>query len=113
MEHNEFPIEFDLEVPDLAGELRQEAEQRLQALSKGHTDLIGASVALDQPAHGKTGFIYQARIVVYMRQENVYSSEKQETIEGALKGALGAIERQVRERRNTHGEPWKRSDLSD
>lgn len=113
MEQNKFPIEMDIETPGLTDQMRGEVVERLTSLAKGHTDLIGASVTFDQPVHGETGFLYQARIVVYMRPENVYASEKQETGEGALKGALDAIERQVREIRNKLGEPWKRSDLSD
>jgi ribosome-associated translation inhibitor RaiA len=113
MDHNELPIEFDIVTPGLPDQMKQEVENRLQSLAKGHTDLIGASVTLDQPVHRETGFLYQARIVVYMRPENLYASEKLETGEGALKGALDAIERQVRERRDKLGEPWKRPDLSD
>ncbi len=113
MKQNKFPIEMEIETPYMTDQLREEVEERLHSLAKGHTDLIGASVTLDRPAHGETGFLYKASIVVYMRPENVYASEKQETGEGALKGALDAVERQVREIRNKLGKPWKRPDLSD
>jgi hypothetical protein len=37
----------------------------------------------------------------------VAAVEKDETIEGALSGALDAVERQVRERRTKLAEHWK------
>jgi hypothetical protein len=42
-----------------------------------------------------------------MRPDNLASVEKAETDEGALKGALTAVERQVRESREKLRETWK------
>jgi ribosome-associated translation inhibitor RaiA len=108
---DEPPIELDIENPTLKEQLKVEIENRLLALAEGHSDLTGASVAIDQPAHGETDYLYQARVVVYTRPKNIYASEKMETAEGAMRAALQAIERQVREKRDKLGEPWKRPDL--
>jgi hypothetical protein len=45
--------------------------------------------------------------VVYVRPDNVAAVEKGGKAEEALKGALDAVERQVREYRNKLSEPWK------
>lgn len=86
-------------------------ENRLLSLAEGHTDLIGAAVAVRQPAREADPFIYEARIVVYTRPENMAAVKKDDTKEGALKAALNAIERQVREKREKLGQPWKRPDI--
>lgn len=107
MDTTDFDVEFYSKVPDPEDELRLEAERRLEALRADHTDMIGASVALEQPAHGETVYLHQARVVVYIRPDNIVAVEKDETAEGALKGALKAVERQVRERREKLRQRWK------
>lgn len=107
----DLPIEIHSEVPHFSDRLEMEAESRLVELAEGHRDITGASVSITQPAHGETPYLYQARVVVYMRPDNLTAQEKHDTIEGALKGALKAIERQVRGRREKLGEPWKRPDF--
>jgi ribosome-associated translation inhibitor RaiA len=108
----DLPIEFNVEVPVLPEKYRQEINQTLWDLASDHQDMTGASITLSQPAHGETPYLYRASIVVYMRPDNVYADEKSDTLEGAIKGASDSIERQVRERRDKLGEPWKRPDLS-
>jgi ribosome-associated translation inhibitor RaiA len=107
----DFTFEFHVEIPNLRdafeNELRTEAESRLFALAEGHTDLIGASVVLEQPARAESSYIYQARVVVYGRPDNMAAVEKDNTPESALRGALDAVERQVRERREKLAERWK------
>jgi ribosome-associated translation inhibitor RaiA len=103
----DFEFEFYAEVPDPEYALRAEAENRLRELAAGHSDMIGASVALEQPAHGETPYVYQARVVAYIRPDNVVAVEKGETAETALKGALGALDRQVRDLRDRLGKPWQ------
>lgn len=111
MEPIEFTFEFYAEVPSLRkpleDELRAEAQSRLHALAADHTDLTGASVALEQPAHGESPYLYQARVVVYARPEHVAATEKGADLRSTLKSALDAIERQVRERREKLAERWK------
>ncbi len=103
----DFQFEFYTEVPDPGDDLRTEAEQRLLDLSKGHDDLIGASVTMEEVTGETTPHRYEAKVVVFKRPDNVVAKEKSETPEGALKGALTAVERQVRELRAKLKETWK------
>lgn len=89
-------------------ELQEYTREQLLELAQDHTDIIGASVAVERPAHRETPFIYQARIVVYMRPDNVVGTEKGDSPETALRGALRAVERQVRKKREKLGKPWER-----
>lgn len=107
----DFTIEFQSDVPHFDESLKAEAEDRLLKLASGHTDITGAAVAITQPAKSETGFIYQARIVAYVRPQNIVAVEKDDNVAGALKGALKAIERQVRDKREKLGESWKRDDI--
>lgn len=103
MSTQDFTFEFVNEVENLGEALDErlytEAETRLRKLQKGHTDLIGASVSLEQPAKAQTDFIYRARVAVYIRPENIAASAQAADPVGALKQALDGVERQVRERR--------------
>jgi len=106
----DFTFEFynEAALPEaLESELRVEAENRLRRLTEGHTDITGASVSVDELTSSATPHRYEVRVVAYMRPEYVAAVEKQETVEGALKGALGAVERQVRELREKLRERWK------
>jgi len=107
----DFTLEFRNEVglpANVKAEMRSEAEKRLYALLEGHTDIVGAEVAIEELTGDTTPHMYEARVVVYMRPESVVAVEKQETAIGALKGSLSAVERQVRQYREKLGEPWKR-----
>ncbi len=104
MATEEFTFEFLNKVETLGDALEERmrtvAEERLQKLQKGHHDLIGAAVSLDEPAHATSDFIYEARVVAYARPENVAASAKESDPMGALKEAISAVERQIRERRD-------------
>jgi ribosome-associated translation inhibitor RaiA len=109
------PLEFgfgfrnEASLPEqVEAELWDEAERRLQALTKGHTDITGASASVGELTKQTTPHAYEVRVVVYMRPEDVVAVEKHETPEGAMKGALDAVERQVRQRRAKLRETWKR-----
>jgi ribosomal subunit interface protein len=112
MESMNIPIEFNVEVPAFPEELREKIEQALKGLIHDHHDITGASITLSQPAHGETPYLFRASVVVYMRPENVYAEEKADNLETAVHGAMDAVERQVREKREKLGEPWKRPDLN-
>lgn len=103
----DFKFEFYTQVPDPERSLRAEAEDRLRELAAGHSGMIGASVAVEQLTHGETLHVYQARVVAYAKPDNVVAVEKGETAEKALKGALDAVERQVRDLRDRLGKPWQ------
>lgn len=104
MSDQEFTFEFLNEIENLGEALDErlysEAETRLRKLQKGHTDLIGAAVSIEQPAKAQTDFVYRARVVVYIRPENMAAAAQAAEPMGALKEALSGVERQVRERRD-------------
>lgn len=107
----DIPIEFNSEGPQLSVEMQDEIEDRILKLAEGHTDITGAAVSVSQPAETEVPFIVQARVIVYRRPKDVVSTKKDETVHGALKGAMDAVERQVREHRRKLSETWKRKDL--
>jgi ribosome-associated translation inhibitor RaiA len=107
----DFPIEYHTEIPLLSVELQEEIETRLIKLAEGRSDMTGAAVAVTQPAQRDNPYIYQARILVYRRPDDVVAVEKSDTLQNAVKGALNAVERKVREERKKLGEHWKRADL--
>ena len=96
----DFHIDFNLNVPDLPESLEIESSERIQALNKDRQDLIGALISLDEIAGVKDPFLYEARIVAYKKPENIAVSAKENSPEAALKQALSALERTVREDRN-------------
>ena len=49
----DFDFEFYSDKSRMVGGLRAEAERRLRALAEGQTDLIGASVAVEEQAKGE------------------------------------------------------------
>lgn len=105
----DFTIEFnsDLENAEHEQELFLQADQRLREFASGHDDLTGASVTLRKPAEAETAPVYEATVVAYVRPNNIVGKEKQRSATGALKGALDAVERQVREKRARLRESWK------
>lgn len=103
----DFEFEFTSDIPDPDDALRAEAHDRLLALTQGHDDLIGASVTVEELTGETTPHRYEATVVVFKRPDNVAAKEKAETAEGALKGAVSAAERQVRELRERLRETWK------
>jgi ribosome-associated translation inhibitor RaiA len=104
----DFHLEFQSEVEYVEEALLEETAVRLRELAQGHNDMIGASVALEELTRAGTPHVYQVRVVVYIRPDNVVAVEKAETLELALKGAVDAVERQVRKLREKVGEPWQR-----
>ncbi len=110
----DFAIEFDSRIPNVQDELRPELEKRLTELAKGHKDIVGASAVVEELASNReTPFVYRARVVVFIRPENIAADEKADTPQAALKGALDAVVRQVRQRREKLGKPWRRTDRQD
>ncbi len=84
-----------------------EAETRLKQLAKGHTDLIGASVTVRRPSSSQTAPLHEVTIVVYSRPEHIAAAKKETDPQLALKEALDAVERQIRERRNKLRKRWQ------
>lgn len=103
----DFHFEFYSEVENLPEELKNEAGQRLSALTEDRNDMVGASVAIEDIAGDVDAYLYQARIVVYIKPENITVIEKEDTPEAALKEALATIEKRVREAREKRRRPWQ------
>jgi ribosome-associated translation inhibitor RaiA len=84
-----------------------EADERLKSLAANHTDMTGAAINLRRPASGETSFLHEVTVVIYGRPHHIAATEKDASPEQALKGALDAAERQIRERRKKLKQPWK------
>ncbi|HDQ72579.1 MAG TPA: 30S ribosomal protein S30 [Chloroflexi bacterium] len=87
--------------------LQAEAARRLAALAEGHTDIVDASVSIEELTGGETPHRYQVRVVLYARPNQIVAVEKHEDAMGALKQALSAVERQVRDKREKLREQWR------
>lgn len=105
MNELEFTIEFNGEdlYETTEAALFREADRRLRDLADGHSDLIGSAVTIRHPAAA----LYEATVVVYGRPEHLSATEKDSDPAIALKGALKAIERQVRQRRDKLRKTWE------
>lgn len=99
MAKSDFYVEFHSEVPYIGDELRLEAERRLTEFAKGHSDITGASVALENIVEAETPYRYQVRIILYKRPQNIVVIKKDSEPMAALGNALDALERQVHETR--------------
>jgi ribosome-associated translation inhibitor RaiA len=109
MEELDFTLEFNSAGvnEDLETILFDHADDRLRTLKGDHRDMVGAAVNIREPAHGETAYLYEATVVIYIRPENIAATEKADNPTTALKGALTAVERQVREGRKKRKEKWK------
>ena len=110
MNELDFTIEFnsDLENKSFDQQLMAEAETKLRDLAKGHHDIIGAAVIMRRPAKAETAPLHQATVIAYVRPDNVVGKEKHENPIAALNGALEAVERQVRKKREKLRNAWER-----
>lgn len=102
-EYKDFPIEFHVD-PELGDDTEKtlyvEAETELRKLAKNHTDITGAAIDITRPAEDReTAYIYEVNVVIYMRPKNIAAVEKSQDAAGALRGALKAAGRQVRDKR--------------
>ena len=103
-----FDYEFYSKV-NVDPKMEAETENRLRDLAEGHRDMIGASVSVEKPAKGETGHLFEASIVAYVKtKRKVVAVRKADNVSSALKQALDAIERQVREYREKMRKPWQR-----
>jgi ribosomal subunit interface protein len=107
MSQTDFSFEFLSEIDQPTEELRAEVEQNLRDLADDHTDIIGASVALEELTNEATPHRYRARIVVYMRPSDIAAVEKAPSPVTAIEEAMKSVERQIRETREKLRERWK------
>ncbi|MFO7942968.1 MAG: hypothetical protein R6U51_01490 [Anaerolineales bacterium] len=97
-------IEFYSEISSVGDDVREEVRDRLEDLAVGHTDIIGASLAVEDIAGEEPPFLYEVRLVLYMRPENIAIVEKGETIRKTITDTLSATERLVRKERTRRKE---------
>ena len=100
MSQLDFHIDYNLVATDLPESIEAEISERIQALTEGRNDLIGAAVAVEKIAGDGDSYLFEARIVAYLKPENIAVVEKGPSPENALKDALSVLERQVREERD-------------
>jgi|SRR5688572_24205062 len=97
MGKSDFYVEFNIEIPNMSDEFTLEAERRLRELSEGHSDIVGASIALENTVKAQTPYQYKARIVLYKRPKNIAVTKKDSEPMVALRDALDTLERRVYE----------------
>jgi len=103
-EFTDFPIEFHVE-PELSEQaedaLYEMTEKQLRDLAKGHTDITNGAVHIKQPARNEgSPHIFEVNVTLAVRPNNIAATEKQSDPAAALRSALKAVERQVREQRD-------------
>jgi ribosomal subunit interface protein len=101
-----FEFHFDPEVGDTE-DLREMVLQRLDRLAKGHTDFVDASIVVETESKAETPHAFRARIVLHVRPNRIVGQETAEEPVVALRAALQAVERQLREKRAELGRPWE------
>ncbi len=109
----DFPVEIRSESDGFTDKLREKALSRLTELKGDHTDIVSAAITIEDVAKGEEAFRYEFKVIVHMRPEPVFASKQSDSVEAAMKAALDALERQVRDRRAKLKEHWKRPDLQD
>ncbi len=107
-EEKPFDFEFTTEIPEPDAPLWEEANARLRELREGHDDIVDAAVTVEELTGSETPYRYQARVVLYMRPDNIVGVEKAPDAMAALQSALDVVERQVRKDRAKRRETWKR-----
>jgi ribosome-associated translation inhibitor RaiA len=107
MDSTNFDYEFLNETDRPDEPLRTEARTRMLELAEGHDDLVGAAVSLEELTSSNTPHRYEARVVAYIRPENIAAVEKGDTAINALQAALDAAERQIRKKREKLRTRWK------
>lgn len=107
----DFPVEIRSDTEGFTEKLRGKALGRLTDLKGDHTDIVSAAITIEEIAKGEEAFRYQFKVIAHMRPDPVIASKKADSVEAAMKSALDALERQVRERRDKLKEHWKRPDM--
>lgn len=108
MDELDFTLELNADLTDPGAEdaLFAEADSRLRALRGEHDDITGAAVTIRKVAAGDTA-LFEATVVARVRPDNVVGREEDRVPSDALNGALEAVERQVRAKREKLGRPWE------
>jgi ribosome-associated translation inhibitor RaiA len=83
--------------------LFREADTRLRELVGDHNDITSSAINIRHPGPAT----FEATVVVYGR-ENLAATQKDADPDTALKNALSAVERQVRQRRAKMRRSWEK-----
>ena len=97
----EFPFDFEFfNETDLADPGFYElAYVQITDIAKGHNDVVGASVSMKELSSGETPHVYQARVVLYVRPNNISATAERPSAIDSLKQTLDAAIKQVRKKR--------------
>ena len=95
----DFYIDFNIEVSNMGEEFNREAERQLRELASSHSDLVGAAVSLERIVKSETSHLYQVRIVVYKRPQDIAVIKQDSDPMATLRDALDALEEKVRDSR--------------
>ena len=96
MGSSDFYIDYNIEVSSVGDEFKRETERRLEELALSHSDMVGATVALEKTADTQTYDLYRVRIVVYKRPQDIVVTKQDAHPMIALRDALDTLEEQVR-----------------
>ena len=105
MGNSDFYIDYNIEVPDAGDEFKRETEQRLRELAAAHSDIIGASVALEKTADTQSYEVYRVRVLVHKRPQDIVVTKQDSDPMVTLRDALDALEGQVRASREKLAQP--------
>jgi hypothetical protein len=95
----DFYIDFNVEVPNMGAEFNREAERQLRELAADQSDLVGAAVSLERIVKAETSYLYQVRIVVYKRPQDLAVVKQDSDPMNTLREALEALEEMVSDSR--------------
>jgi ribosome-associated translation inhibitor RaiA len=97
----EFPFDFEFynetDLPD--PEFYELAYDQITEIAEGHNDIVGASISMKELSSGETPHVYQARVVLYVRPNNISATEEKQSAIDSLKNALDSAIKQVRKQR--------------
>lgn len=110
MSELDFHIDLNIEVMNLHQSDLDDAARQLRALADEHNDLVGVSISVEPLAGREHHYLYQTRIVAYLRPENIAVIEKSETAEDSLRDAVQQMEECIRSERTMRKEVWQQPD---
>jgi len=99
--NKDFPFDFEFfnktNLPD--ADFYDSAYDQILDAGKGHSDITGASISLEELSSDETPHAYQVRVVLYVRPNNIVATEVTPSAQDSLQIALEAVIKQVREKR--------------
>lgn len=102
-------IELHLDHLQIAADVQEKIQARVDALEEGRNDITGAYLSIKQMSGKPTVNLYEATLVLYHKPDNISGSAKSENIPDAVAGALTSVERQLRKARSAVRDRRKRA----